>query len=421
MLRAVLAPNRSLHEDPVHQDRVLSQHLSIKRVLRLMDGYTAALSAARADEAAFDLVLVARIDLIFYSDLVVTQLQRPATHQPSIEVPPPASRPPDLQPPGTTAPPATSLWLPEYCHPRLQGLGVRTRLVREAARRGCGTCPRGVAHACSSSGAPAAAAHGPQQQVTSPSWEGSFWQRPTAQRIAGRIYGSLNAQTSYTSIVNDVWFISTPAVARSFVWIYDAHQGYIRALKRALLPSSSSSPPFVSMAGGDQRTGSMKQRGRGGAGGGGPDLVRFAHFFWAYHIGGVLAPAGVGVGFTPADFTLVRTCSNPTPIHCRVPFINDPSRRGSAGYVGAAAAEGARAHASRELERRLWTNASRQHGVGWLVARQCPLRLHLGEDVRCAWDAPACAAARRAAPKWQERVRRSVAMCVWARRKAEDP
>ena len=81
LLDRLYSPAASLHEHPIGTlDKVASQHLSLKRCLAL-------LAAAAATP---DLVMVARYDLIFYSDLLVKPL---------------------LAPPKA----ADALWLPQQC------------------------------------------------------------------------------------------------------------------------------------------------------------------------------------------------------------------------------------------------------------------------------------------------------------------
>ena len=174
-------------------------------------------------------------------------------------------------------------------------------------------------------------------------------------------------------------------MARTFSWIYDAHQTYARALSDELRGGSHS------MA---------VRKGR-------PPIVRFSHFFWAHHIRAVLAPGGVRTGFLRSHFSLVRT--GHLGAMCAVNF-------------NASARVEAILHSEREAERVFWrgpgANATTlEMGSGsWLVARQCPLRVHLAEEILCPWSSPACSIE----PEWQARVRRSVAMCAEARSKASD-
>ena len=194
-LEARLTPAASLYEDPVHKDKVLSQHLSIKRVLNLMD-------TNRPPPRAYDLVLVSRLDIYFYSDLALHALPR-----------------------------TTSAWLPEFCQERRHGLGVTQPATRERVRRVCG-CLKGRCHVAGMPNIPLigfAEVPTPQRLFRDPaSWR---W-RP----LPGSRYRALEPALSFNAIVNDVWFVATPAVARSFSWIYDSHEHYLRELRQQLNP-----------------------------------------------------------------------------------------------------------------------------------------------------------------------------------------
>ena len=140
-----------------------------------------------------------------------------------------------------------------------------------------------------------------------------------------------------------------------------------------------------------------------------PPIVRFSHFFWAHHIRAVLAPWGVRAGFLRAHFSLVRT--GHLGAMCTVRF-------------NASARVQAIMRSEREAERAFWrgtfaslnATTSEERRGSWIVAKQCPLRVHLAEEILCPWNSPACSVE----PEWQASVRRSVAICAEARSRAND-
>lgn len=109
-----LKPAASLYEELIHEDKVLSQHLSIKRVLSLVRNHSLAAASSSFSSSSFDLVFVSRIDLFFYSDLLLDGLS------------------------------ADTVWLPQYCQQRWRGLAVEEPLVRAAQRETCGCSERWV-------------------------------------------------------------------------------------------------------------------------------------------------------------------------------------------------------------------------------------------------------------------------------------
>ena len=385
-LDAIISPRASQYEPLIHTDRVLSQHLSIKRVLALMDSAepssshtpasskhaTATASSERAAAsserteydtthtlrrhvqraavssstprsrtAGFDLVLLTRIDILFYSNLRVWSLPEYTSSR---------------------------LWLPEYCQARHHGLAAERPPVRDAANQVCARSCFGAQ--CD----PLPKARGARL------FPAVFAERPTAQRLGGSmLFGGLDTHMSLGTVVNDFWYLATPPVARSFVWIYDAHQSYMRELSASLLSATDPQRKLT--------------------------IPRFTHLFWAHHIRAVLAPRGVLSAFIASDYSLVRGGDAGTS--CSVPF-NDTWH--SAGGTAAST----RLISERRALRAFWrdTNASE-----WMVPKQCPLSWHLLEVVRCPWDSPACTLF--AGHEWQERVGRAVKACVAARGLAE--
>lgn len=302
-LDARLTPAASIYEPPIHRDKVLSQHLSIKRVLSLLGNHS----------RSFDLAFVSRIDIHFYAELRLDGLG----HQ--------------------------SVWLPRYCQQRLHGLGVDEPSVSAAAKRSCG---------CSKQWRPS--------RYCSPGAKSVFAERPTAQHIMrGPQFARLGHKISANAVVNDVWFVAPPELAHTWTWIYDSHEQYTRELAKHLFGSSRVAHRL------------------------------YAHFYWALHVRDVLAPAGVRLGYLQSDFAIARHCMY--GVACAVPL----NASGRARTL---------LHAARREERAVWHDASTTD-----VSAQCPLSLHLVEQVHCPWDSPACATARSA--EWQQNVRTAVVEC----------
>ena len=125
-----------------------------------------------------------------------------------------------------------------------------------------------------------------------------------------------------------------------------------------------------------------------------------AHFFWALHVR-KLALAGVKVGFLPSDFMLAR--NGHLGVDCTVAFPYNSNNVSSSSSV----------EVEREAQRRLWhENASK-----WLVAKQCPLSLQLGEAIHCPWSSPACG---QQDLKWQRALSEGVGRVQAARKRAAE-
>jgi hypothetical protein len=169
LLTQLYAPLASEHEAASPRARALaSQHLSMKRCLALVPGGTR-------------LVMVARLDLLFFADVPLRALVEAARSR-------------------------HALWLPEAC----QDDHAVPRAERAAvfASCGCGT--------------------GPHDRCDGISGKGRLVEAPSAERVSAR--GP--AEEVHSLFVLDWWFIATPSVARRFAAIHDNYTHYVRALRR---------------------------------------------------------------------------------------------------------------------------------------------------------------------------------------------
>lgn len=187
---SLYAPKVSRH-DPIQPGlrSVASQHLSMKLVLALVP----------SDEG-FSLVMVARLDLLFFSPVPLVHL-------------------------ATTAAGHTSgLWLPSNCQHNLRIASSE----REGLYESCG-CGRRSKHRrrC-------------QQGL---SGLGSLWESPDltrarASRTDSKIDLNRTRVMEHSLFVNDWWFVATLDVARSFGWLHSSSSPggingtYVRGLRR---------------------------------------------------------------------------------------------------------------------------------------------------------------------------------------------
>ena len=169
LLDELYAPLSSKHDAVLPQLRnVLSQHLSMKRCLALVPNNVR-------------LIMVARLDLLFFTDVPLRELVELAGHRPM-------------------------LWLPQACQ---HDHGV-PRAEHAAMFASCGCrVDRWRRDTCNS--------------ISGKGW---LMEAPSAERLNAR--GP--AEEVHSLYVLDWWFVATPSVARSFVAIHDNYTRYVRAL-----------------------------------------------------------------------------------------------------------------------------------------------------------------------------------------------
>ena len=179
LLDELYAPEASMHEAAVPLSllyKVRSQHLSMSRGLALCE------HAARASNRQFDLVMVARYDLLFLSDFLLANLTRTAV---------------------------PTLWLPHWCKSPY-GLSERDGIELTGA---CGfRNPAG-----------ASGTH----------WGGGYLaMQPNTRVHMGRWFGidKTHAPLEH-EVVLDWWFVAPPKLAASFRAIYEMYPAYKNALR----------------------------------------------------------------------------------------------------------------------------------------------------------------------------------------------
>ena len=343
-------PAASLHE-PAHPelDKVASQHLSMRRALALLHGLSG---------SADDLIMVARLDLLLYTDIPFVSLLASGrrTVKPSAE----------LWPPALGSSPATSdlLYLPHTCVPSRLKLPGKLAVAEQAVlRRTCsGRAARGA----------------------------SIGRRMLPTQLTRYRPGALHSMQladDFTLFVLDYFFIGTPRVAASFATL------------------SSDGPTGEQIRHRFER-GTVARRAR---------VPQWSHLYWAHHVTETLVPAGVRLRFAllhEVDFQLAR--------HWR--YAVDCTVAAATTAVEAAEAAGQQAvqpwqqprsllHGSSDAVGRVrggdeawaaYMNVSRLakelRGAGdaalaaSALAEQCPRPLATGTQVLCPWYSNACAA-----------------------------
>ena len=172
-LDRMYSPVRSRHESPRRIHKVASHHLSMKRGIELAMGHAApSLGSFRTStHAPHDLYLVARFDLIFYSDLLLAPLG--------------------------DAP----LWLPTWCmrYP-IDGAQYRQLSVSCGGR------------------------HGGNAYVLTP---------PRVSVMHPRLQRSISREDDVDLVMLDWWFVAPPLIAATFGNIYDRFASYVHGLSTA--------------------------------------------------------------------------------------------------------------------------------------------------------------------------------------------
>lgn len=343
-------PIRSLHQPAIHTlDKVRSQHLSLSRSLQLLfaseqrvmsttqlrsarmrdgrgDGvhgfrgsnvYGAADARGEGGSAhgrgaisAYELVVVARHDVLFFSDLLLHRL------------------------PGREG---TNLWLPHHCIPVVGETRAETRAI--------------AAH-CQSD-------------------RGSLYGPPYTARYSSDALPRLGHGANYNTFVLDYWLVAVPRVAETFGRIHTQHERYVREFRQA----HGGWTPY------------------------------WSHYFWAFHVSGLLAAGAARLAFAShheIHFNLARMWHFGTD--CVVPSTPALLSRLSAKleqqrvrlsspspYVGysapgaSSAAHDGHDHSGARLARA---------NISWM-ADQCPYTLRVGLAVHCPWYSPRCSPAVR--------------------------
>jgi hypothetical protein len=165
-LDAMYMPVGSKHELVKRRlNSVQSQHLSMKTGLELMSAQEAKVGLS------YQLVLVTRYDILYFTPLLLGELDR------------------------------APLWLPNWCH-RYPLTAQSGMIVRSA----CGNWP----------------GHG----------EGYLVHPATCQGVDPKIRRSVTREADFDYAYLDWWLVATPAIARSFGDIYDNFGRYTTALRR---------------------------------------------------------------------------------------------------------------------------------------------------------------------------------------------
>ena len=189
VLDALYAPAASLHEPPqLGLKPVRSQHLSMHRAISMVPPQVA-------------LIMVSRLDLLFYTDLHLAQLLVAANRRPM----PPAIAP--------------SLWLPHTCQLNIDAPPAEQRAIQ--AECGCRVCTRETAGGCTPGG------HVPS--CKGPNGLGTLVEAPSLERLGVR-WAKPEAQ--HGMYVLDWWFVATADIARSFTQLTDNFTYYDRAVRR---------------------------------------------------------------------------------------------------------------------------------------------------------------------------------------------
>ena len=202
-LDAMYRPKGSLHEKvQAGLNSVRSQHLSMKRGMELALGAPRAPDSRRGrslraaegkgegEGEGYDLVMVTRYDLLWFSDLRFDGL-----HIPLASPPRGASRPRE---PARRARPDGAIWLPHWCH-RYPLNAAQGMLIRAA----CGNYP----------------GHG----------EGYLVHPATSVGVAPekRLRQSIGREADFDYAYLDWWFVATPSVAQSFGSIHERYSEYV--------------------------------------------------------------------------------------------------------------------------------------------------------------------------------------------------
>ena len=330
-------PAASKHEPPNPElDKVASQHSSMYRALTLLNSLS---------QPTDDLIMVARLDLLLFTDVPLVALA--SAHGASAAAAASSSATPS---------PRDVLYLPHTCVPSRLTLAKGPRAFESRVlRRACsGTATRGL---------------------------------PTGRRMLpvqltryqpGAIQ-ALSSEHDFTLFVLDYFFIGTPNVAASFAKLAER------------LPEVSA-----------RLRAKFSGRGRRN----GPGIPLWSHLYWAEHVLGTLVPSGVSLRFTllhEADFTLARFWRFGADCLTRVRWRDASS--GARAYTKTdkegehdawalddeafaafdnvtASARGLRASGRRALQ-------------GSPLTEQCPLSLESGKHILCPWFSKACASGAR--------------------------
>ena len=260
LLDALYSPEASVHEaSPSKLDAVRSQHLSMARVLALVP-------------ISYELVLVTRWDVLFFSPLLVASL-----------------------------PAANMLWLPQHCHPVL---GNDRAVTRNWVIEACG-CMGDLTKRCRSNHREI----GRGAMATAPYTTRNARMPQLKKAIAGK-------PADYVSWVLDFWFVASRAAAITFGDIYHNTRKYRISFDQLTLSAanrkkkSSAGPSSTASKQADEV---MQQA---------VPFPNWAHFFWAAHIHQHFRSGQVG--FAPLmfgiDFILARkwwvgvACETPTNV-----------------------------------------------------------------------------------------------------------
>lgn len=337
VLDSLYHPAASVHEPPQPAlDKVASQHLSIRKALALL---------TRLDGPPDDLIMVARIDLLLFSDVPLARL---ATDLRSRHGRLHRSSPPSdgVHPPPRSAPLSSRdvLYLPHTCVPSRMRMSDATWASESRVLRR--TCSGGQA----SRGTPTGRRMLPAQLT---------------RYQPGTIHG-LAPSDDFTLFVLDYFFIGTPAVAQSFADL------------AATLPETTAAIQ-------------AKFRHR-------REFPRWSHLYWAHHVRATLVPAGVRLRFVllhESDFNIARFWRFGADCLTRV------RRRLGAGAGGAEATTEAGAGGGGDDAWHTFENVTRMarsmRGVGGAAlaaspfAEQCPTALESASHVLCPWFSRACA------------------------------
>ena len=388
LLDQLYRPVASAHEAPLpNADKVVSQHVSMGRALTLL---------ANAGGPADDLIMVARLDLLLFTDVPMVSLAQPliATRRHRRRAHRTAkvagagvgagagadgtSPPQNEGAPIGAAPSADDvLYLPHTCVPsRLRVPSALWALESQVLR-----------HTCSGSrakGVPTGRRMLPAQLT----------------RYQPGVVRALDVVADLTLFVLDYFFIATPAVAASFGALLD-HSDTIESALR----NKFHNQPFP----------------------------RWAHLYWAQHVTGELVPRGVALRFVllhEADFTLARfwrfgaDCVTPTRRGRGSARKGGGDGVGGVGRGGEGSVNGGDGERSESVDEAAWAgfeNVTRlaqaerlsrvaRHARGGLTVanggaaafgdplrasplrEQCPPHLESGAAVLCPWFSRACAA-----------------------------
>ena len=322
VLDALYKPAASLHEPVIPTlNKVVSQHLSMQRALKLLDGLR---------EPPDDLIMVARLDLLLFTDVPLASLA--ATQR--------ARRGDANGGRALLAAPSSAdvLYLPHTCVPsrlRLpawQWAHESTVLQRTCSGSTDGRVPKG------------------RRMVPS-----------QLSRYAGQQPPKL-PEHDFTHFVLDYWFIASPPVAASFAGLADA------------LPEATAA----------LRTKFSKRRG--------PPM--WSHVYWAQHVLSSLLPSGVALRFMllhETDFNLARFWRFGADCLTKASRrATDADGGGASSDGGGDVAWQAFANAT--LAGRAERGDGGRALAASPLAQQCPATLESGSHILCPWFSKACAA-----------------------------